>query len=53
MVILRATIGFPPNIGGPFCYIQQQGKAKIVQQMQALAESLGEEYLPCEALKTM
>lgn len=46
-------IGFPPFLGGPFHYMNQQGVATIVSRMRSLASQYGPRFLPCERLIVM
>ena len=43
-------IGFPPFLGGPFQYINQQGVGQVVARMRSLARQYGERFSPCEYL---
>ncbi|MEX1221813.1 MAG: fatty acid oxidation complex subunit alpha FadJ [Idiomarina sp.] len=46
-------IGFPPFRGGPFRYMDAQGIATIVQELQKLEQQQGERYQPAPALVKM
>lgn len=43
-------IGFPPFLGGPFHYMEQQGAAEQVNRLTRLMQQHGERFAPCEAL---
>lgn len=45
-------IGFPPFLGGPFCYIDQIGIKKLVEMMNQHAEKYGDKFAPCDGLLT-
>ncbi|MEA1065590.1 fatty acid oxidation complex subunit alpha FadJ [Erwinia sp. HR93] len=44
-------IGFPPFLGGPFHYLQRQGAAGIVEQLERLSARYGERFTPCDGLR--
>lgn len=44
-------IGFPPFRGGPLRYADDLGAARVVDDLERLAERLGARFAPCEALK--
>ncbi|MDZ7695298.1 MAG: hypothetical protein U5K69_29980 [Balneolaceae bacterium] len=44
-------LGFPPFLGGPFRYLDQQGIGKIVAQMEGYRKELGPRFTPAEILK--
>ena len=44
-------IGFPPFLGGPFRYIDRLGAAQVVSVLERLAQTHGERFAPCEALR--
>ncbi|MGV3347011.1 fatty acid oxidation complex subunit alpha FadJ [Enterobacteriaceae bacterium LUAb1] len=46
-------LGFPPFLGGPFCYIDQLGAAKVVEILTSLTTCYGERFQPCERLQQM
>jgi 3-hydroxyacyl-CoA dehydrogenase/enoyl-CoA hydratase/3-hydroxybutyryl-CoA epimerase len=46
-------IGFAPNTGGPFSYLDRQGLPAVVAELEALSRSLGERYAPTERLREM
>jgi 3-hydroxyacyl-CoA dehydrogenase len=46
-------IGFPPNLGGPFRYIDQLGAASVVAAMRELEASVGPQYTPPRMLVEM
>jgi len=46
-------IGFPPNLGGPFRYIDQLGAASVVAAMRELEASVGPQYTPPSMLVEM
>lgn len=46
-------IGFPPFRGGPFRYMDAQGVATIVSELQKLEQQQGERYKPAPALVKM
>ncbi|RUO65694.1 3-hydroxyacyl-CoA dehydrogenase / enoyl-CoA hydratase / 3-hydroxybutyryl-CoA epimerase [Pseudidiomarina planktonica] len=46
-------IGFPPFRGGPFRYMDAQGVANIVSELQKLEQQQGERYKPAPALVKM
>ena len=43
--------GFPPFRGGPLRYADDLGAARVVEDLERLAERLGPRFAPCEALK--
>ncbi len=46
-------IGFPPNLGGPFFYMDQRGLADVVRRMTDLEETFGTRFTPAQLLKDM
>jgi len=46
-------IGFPPFLGGPFCYMNQLGIGVMVARLQHLTHLYGERFTPCERLIAM
>ena len=46
-------IGFPPNLGGPFRYLDQLGAAKVVAAMRELEASVGPQFEPPAMLVEM
>ena len=46
-------VGFPPNLGGPFRYIDQLGAASVVAAMRELEASVGPQYTPPHKLVEM
>jgi 3-hydroxyacyl-CoA dehydrogenase/enoyl-CoA hydratase/3-hydroxybutyryl-CoA epimerase len=43
-------LGFPPYTGGPFQYVDTQGAARIVAQLERYAERYGERFKPAQIL---
>jgi len=43
-------LGFPPFRGGPFRYVDQEGAAGIVMELEQLADALGPRYAPSALL---
>ena len=43
-------IGFPPFLGGPFRYAQNQGIQKIVSKLESLEQRFGDRFKPADAL---
>ncbi len=43
-------LGFPPFLGGPFRYIDQQGPTEVVKRMQDLAYQYGDRFKPAPLL---
>ncbi|HWZ27871.1 MAG TPA: fatty acid oxidation complex subunit alpha FadJ [Gemmatimonadales bacterium] len=43
--------GFPPFRGGPLHYADDLGAARVVEDLERLAERLGSRFTPCAALK--
>jgi 3-hydroxyacyl-CoA dehydrogenase/enoyl-CoA hydratase/3-hydroxybutyryl-CoA epimerase len=43
-------LGFPPFLGGPFRYIDQQGPAEIAKQLRNLAYQYGDRFEPADLL---
>ena len=46
-------LGFPPFLGGPFRYVDQQGAAKVEAKMARLADKLGERFAPPDSLRDL
>jgi 3-hydroxyacyl-CoA dehydrogenase / enoyl-CoA hydratase / 3-hydroxybutyryl-CoA epimerase len=46
-------IGFPPNLGGPFCYMDTLGSANVVDALKKLEDAFGGRFSPCQMLKDM
>lgn len=46
-------IGFPPFLGGPFCYMDQIGITRVVQLLEKYQANYGERFAPCQRLKEM
>lgn len=46
-------IGFPPFLGGPFCYMNALGIGKTVKLMKKLQRRYGERFAPCDLLVKM
>lgn len=44
-------IGFAPFKGGPFCYLDSIGISSYVDRMNGFADTLGEQFEPCQLLK--
>ncbi|MDR8390672.1 fatty acid oxidation complex subunit alpha FadJ [Aliifodinibius sp. S!AR15-10] len=45
-------LGYPPFLGGPFRYVDQQGVADIVSRMKKYQNELGIRFQPAEILKS-
>ena len=43
-------IGFPPFLGGPFRYAQNQGIQKLVSKLESLEQRFGDRFKPADAL---
>ncbi|CAL8084969.1 unnamed protein product [Calicophoron daubneyi] len=43
-------LGFPPNLGGPFRYLDLYGAAGLVSHMEEFAKVYGEQFTPCSLL---
>ncbi|MEW6365121.1 MAG: 3-hydroxyacyl-CoA dehydrogenase NAD-binding domain-containing protein [Acidobacteriota bacterium] len=46
-------IGFAPNTGGPFSYIDRRGAATVVRDLEAFTREYGDRYSPPKILVTM
>ena len=46
-------LGFAPNTGGPFSYLDRLGLPKVVRKLTALAEAQGERFAPPKLLVEM
>ena len=46
-------IGFAPNTGGPLAWIDRQGAAAVVAELEALAERRGDRFAPASVLRRM
>lgn len=46
-------IGFPPNLGGPFFYMDTRGPAKVVDALSKLEDTFGARFAPGQMLKDM
>ena len=46
-------LGFAPNTGGPLAWMQRQGLAELVVEMQAAADRWGTRYAPSQTLRKM
>jgi 3-hydroxyacyl-CoA dehydrogenase / enoyl-CoA hydratase / 3-hydroxybutyryl-CoA epimerase len=46
-------IGFPPNLGGPFFYMDTLGSANVVDALKKLEDAFGARFSPCQMLKDM
>jgi enoyl-CoA hydratase/long-chain 3-hydroxyacyl-CoA dehydrogenase len=44
-------IGFAPFKGGPFRYLDAVGVSSYVDRMNGFADTLGEQFEPCQLLK--
>jgi 3-hydroxyacyl-CoA dehydrogenase/enoyl-CoA hydratase/3-hydroxybutyryl-CoA epimerase len=44
-------LGFPPFLGGPFSYIDQEGPANIVRRLEALEKVHGSRFAPAPLLR--
>ena len=44
-------IGFPPNLGGPFFYMDQRGLTDVVRSLEGLEETFGARFTPPQLLK--
>jgi 3-hydroxyacyl-CoA dehydrogenase/enoyl-CoA hydratase/3-hydroxybutyryl-CoA epimerase len=43
-------LGFPPYLGGPFRYVDQQGPAQVTKRMRDLAYQYGDRFQPADLL---
>ncbi|CAH8493277.1 unnamed protein product [Dicrocoelium dendriticum] len=43
-------LGFPPNLGGPFRYLDVHGASGLVKRMEELCELYGDQFTPCALL---
>jgi 3-hydroxyacyl-CoA dehydrogenase/enoyl-CoA hydratase/3-hydroxybutyryl-CoA epimerase len=43
-------LGFPPQLGGPFRYVDDRGPAVVLERLRALAEAHGERFAPAPVL---
>jgi len=43
-------LGFPPFLGGPFHYVQEQGATQVLSRMRRLEKSFGERFAPAPRL---
>lgn len=46
-------IGFPPFLGGPFCYMDHLGITNVVALLEEHQAKYGERFAPCRCLKEM
>ena len=46
-------IGFPPNLGGPFFYMDHRGIADVVQSLKGLEEKFGSRFSAPQLLRDM
>jgi 3-hydroxyacyl-CoA dehydrogenase/enoyl-CoA hydratase/3-hydroxybutyryl-CoA epimerase len=46
-------IGFPPNLGGPFFYMDRRGIADVVQSLEGLEEKFGSRFCAPQLLRDM
>ena len=46
-------IGFAPNTGGPLAWIDRQGVANVVAELDVLAEKFGSRFTPAPVLRRM
>ena len=46
-------IGFPPFLGGPFCYMDYLGLARVIELLEDHEAKYGERFAPCKRLKVM
>jgi len=46
-------IGFPPNLGGPFFYMDHRGIADVVQSLEGLEEKFGSRFSAPQVLRDM
>jgi 3-hydroxyacyl-CoA dehydrogenase/enoyl-CoA hydratase/3-hydroxybutyryl-CoA epimerase len=44
-------IGFPPNLGGPFFYMDQRGLTDVLGSLEGLEETFGARFTPPQLLK--
>jgi 3-hydroxyacyl-CoA dehydrogenase/enoyl-CoA hydratase/3-hydroxybutyryl-CoA epimerase len=44
-------LGFPPFRGGPFWWVDQEGAAKIVDRLDALARRHGDRFAPAQIIR--
>ena len=44
-------IGFPPNLGGPFFYMDQRGLTDVLRSLEGLEETFGARFTPPQLLK--
>ena len=46
-------VGFAPNTGGPFAWMDRRGIAEVVASLDALVEAHGDRYAPPALLREM
>lgn len=46
-------LGFPPQLGGPFRYVDDRGPGEVVERMRALAADHGDRWRPADRLVRM
>ncbi|MFP4227681.1 MAG: 3-hydroxyacyl-CoA dehydrogenase NAD-binding domain-containing protein [Salinivenus sp.] len=46
-------LGFPPFLGGPFRYVDQEGAGAILERLRDLAERYGDRFRPADRLVTL
>ncbi|MFO8098510.1 MAG: 3-hydroxyacyl-CoA dehydrogenase NAD-binding domain-containing protein, partial [Salinibacter sp.] len=46
-------LGFPPFLGGPFRYVDQEGAGAIVRRLRDLTERYGDRFRPADRLLTL